>query len=76
MTRINGFGDFKSMEETGEVYGKDLVDGIYHSRFGYEVWVIDDQPYKLMPNGDLLRIAPSAFSIFIKGPIRPSEAGK
>jgi hypothetical protein len=68
------FGTFKSMEEAGEIYAKDFEDGIYHSRFGFEVWVIDGQPYKVLPSGDLLPISPNDYSVFKKGPLRPSEA--
>jgi hypothetical protein len=61
-----GFGRFKSMEELGEVYGKDLTDGFYHSRFGYEIMVIDGEVWKTLPNGELMQIYPSDYSVFIK----------
>jgi hypothetical protein len=66
MTRIGGFNDFPSMEERGEVYGKDLTDGFYRSRFGFRIMVIDGDVFKIKNDGDLLPIYPSAYSIFIK----------
>lgn len=61
-----GFGPFKTMEEKGEVYGRDLTDGFYRSRFGFRVMVIDGDVFKELPNGDLFQIYPSDYSIFIR----------
>lgn len=59
-----GFGPFPSMQDKGEVYGKDLTEGYYTSRFGFTIVVRDGEVFKIRLNGELLPIHPDAYSIF------------
>ena len=64
-TTIGGFRPFGEGERPC-VYGKDLTDGCYRSRFGYLVFVRGGRSLKQCPNGQLVEIHPHAYSVFYR----------